>query len=122
MLERVPAPELSATTAMAAICQERQLSAEPLWFAVMCRQILGPNAAKELHFILGSSDRTCRAWASGDSIPLATVLAVLLRTEHGDDILTYIMAGTQAVWWSQLQRDRGQAAAARAFVAGMQSL
>lgn len=121
MLERISAPEQSTTITLAEDCQPRQIIAEPLWFAVMCQRIFGPNAAKELHFLLGNSDRTCRAWASGDCIPLATPLALLLRTKHGDAVLTYIMRGVDVEWWADLQRDRKQAAAARAFVRGMES-
>lgn len=57
-----------AISAAATFSRQRQFSAEPLWFAVMCRHLWGTNATKELQFLTERSERTCRAWASGDSL------------------------------------------------------
>lgn len=97
----------AASLPAAGLCREniqRHHLAEPLWFALMCREIFGPNAAKELQYLLSKSDRTCRAWASGDSEPPAGILATLIVSEHGFRIVAWIVRGTAVVWWSNVQR------------------
>lgn len=98
-----------AISAVAADCQRRQISAEPLWFALMSRELWGPNAPKDLEYWLRKaeldpSDRTCRAWASGDSIPVSTIMAILLHTPHGYRVLNWIMRDSTEPWWLELQR------------------
>lgn len=80
--------------------------AEPLWFAIMCRQLWGANAPKELQFLLEKSDRTCRAWAAGDAIPLATILAVLIVGPQGGRILEHLMRESPSPWWAEHERAR----------------
>jgi hypothetical protein len=82
----------------------RQLLAEPLWFAVMSRALWGTNAAKELQFVTARSERTCRAWASGDSEPPASVLAALLLSGNADAVLKYILADASSEWWRGHER------------------
>lgn len=95
----------SAIPASAKPCRQRQDSAEPLWFAVMCRALWGGNAPKELEYALKRighprSDRTCRAWAAGDSPPPVNILLMLLRDhECGKRVQDYVMRDCDAPWW-----------------------
>ena len=99
-----------AISASAVFCRQRQDSAEPLWFAVMCRELWGANAPKELEFALGRighkrSDRTCRAWAAGDSPPPVNILLMLLRDDEcGKHVHDYVMRDCDAQWWRENQR------------------
>ncbi len=106
-----------AISASATDCRQRQDSAEPLWFAVMCRELWGANAPKELEFALARmghrrSDRTCRAWASGDSPPPVNILLMLQRDDEcGGHVLDYVMRGCGAAHW--LKRERALRIAAQ---------
>jgi hypothetical protein len=99
-----------AIAASATLRRQRQDSAEPLWFAVMCRELWGANAPKELEYVLRRighprSDRTCRAWAAGDSPPPVNILLMLQRdAECGKHVLAYVMRDCDAPWWLQHQR------------------
>jgi len=108
MLDKVSDKSRKTISALADDCREkaqRQQSAEPLWFALMCRRLWGQNAPKELEFRTGRSDRTCRAWASGDSPPPVNILLMLLRdSECGEGILNHVMDGCDAEWWREHQR------------------
>jgi hypothetical protein len=96
----------------AANCQPRQDSAEPLWFALLCRHLWGPNAPKDLEFTLANhghqrSDRTCRAWTAGDSPPPVNIGVMLQRDELvGEKVLDYIMRDCTAQWWLDIQAAR----------------
>lgn len=99
--------EISAIKPSAEVCQRRQDSAEPLWFAVLCRELWGANAPKELEFRTGRSDRTCRAWASGDNLPpLEIVLGLLRDAQCGQRVLDYAMRDCAAPWWVARERQR----------------
>jgi hypothetical protein len=92
-------------------CQTRQDSAEPLWFALLCRHLWSTNAPKDLEFALSRanhqrSDRTCRAWAAGDSPPPINIGVMLLRDQIGGRVLEYIMRDCEAQWWLDLQTAR----------------
>jgi hypothetical protein len=50
------------------------------------------------------------------------VIYLALRSNHGWQWISAVMDGCAADWWKQLQLDRKQASAARAFVRGMESL
>lgn len=78
----------------------------PLWFAVMARELWQFKVAAHLHFLLGTSERTGRAWASGDREPMASILAGLLRSEDGARILEILMRDSSTKWWPQLVEDR----------------
>jgi hypothetical protein len=102
----------TAISASAELCQSRHDSAEPLWFALLCRYLWGGNAPKDLEFALARnhdkrSDRTCRAWAAGDSPPQVNTL-VLLQRDHqcGERVLQYVMRDCDAPWWLELQAAR----------------
>jgi hypothetical protein len=76
------------------------------WFMRMARDLWQRKVAAHLHFLLGASERTCRAWASGDSEPSASVLVALLRSDQGGRVLAFVMAGATAPWWRELRRAR----------------
>lgn len=96
-----------AISASATNCRQRQDSAEPLWFAVMCRDLWGSNAPKELEYRTGRSDRTCRAWASGDSPPPVNILLrLMLDHDCGERVHAYVMRDCDAPWWREHQRAR----------------
>lgn len=103
------AAEIAAISLSAANCRQRQDSAEPLWFALLCRDLWGGNAPKDLEFALSRnghqrSDRTCRAWAAGDSPPPINIGVMLQRDEAvGSKVLDYIMRDCDAPWWRDLQ-------------------
>lgn len=102
-LSKVPQEAISAA---ATFRPSRQLLAEPLWFALMCREIYGANAAKDIQFVLDKSERTCRAWASGESVPPSTVLWALIDSDRGDEILKWLMRNSARPWWAAIQRAR----------------
>jgi hypothetical protein len=97
----------NARNAAAMDCREnlsRQDLAEPLWFAVLCRFLWGGNAPKELEYALARnglerSDRTCRAWASGDSLPPSNIF-VALWLDHavGKRVEQYVKGDCDAPW------------------------
>lgn len=99
-----------AISVAAVSCQQRQHLAEPLWFAVMCRVLWGPNASKDLKFILDAydgrdrSERTCRAWTSGDSEPPCSVLGILMVSDQGRAVLDYLQREMPSLWWLALMR------------------
>lgn len=99
-----------ATIIAATVCRQRQESAEPLWFALLCRELWGTNAPKDLEFALRRngierSDRTCRAWAAGDSPPPVNILLALQRDEEcGGRVLDYVMRGCDASHWREHER------------------
>jgi hypothetical protein len=70
----------------------------------MSRALWGANAAKEIQFITTRSERTCRAWASGDSEPPASVLATLLLSGNADAVLKYILGDADSEWWREHER------------------
>ena len=102
----IPDDSAPAISAPATSRQRWQHLAEPLWFAVMCREFWGTNAPKDLHFILGDhwSERTYRGWAAGDNEPPASALAALIASEHGFRIVAWIVRDAFAAWWSNMQR------------------
>lgn len=100
----LPRPKLRAISTSAAVCHQRQEFAEPLWFAVMCRDLWGQNAPKELEFKTGRSDRTCRAWTSGDSPPPVNIFLMLLSNpECGHKILNYTFRDNDTEWGRELR-------------------
>src|SRR5262245_11264812 len=75
-----------------------------MWFAEMVRAMFPKDAGLFLHTITGFEERTCYRYAAGDRKPPAHFLLVLLRSEHGAQILAYLMEGSNAEWWRQTQR------------------
>lgn len=122
MLARVPASASAAISASAMVCQQRQDSAEPLWFALLCRELWGANAPKELEYALTRighqrSDRTCRAWAAGDSPPPVNILLMLQRDpEWGERVLGYVMRECEASWWLEFVRNAELGRQVRALI------
>ena len=74
------------------------------WFARMGRELWQFKIGSHLECHLGCSDRTARAWASGDNEPPARALALLLRTEDGPRILEWIMRDDPPAWWLAVQQ------------------
>lgn len=84
------------------------------WFAGLVTRVWPARSrAKMLRYHLGSSERTSRAWASGDREPGASVLGELLRSDDGGLVLDKIMAGAAPSWWRDHCEDRIYAAAYR---------
>jgi hypothetical protein len=114
---------LPATSAAAASCREVSAKCRTAesgsilpvqsWFADIVRKLWpARQRAKMLCFFTGvRSDRTARAWASGDYEPSASVLGALLRSDEGGRVLNAIMAGSHATWWLQHRRDQIMASA-----------
>lgn len=88
------------------------------WFARMVRSLWHRKVAAHLHFLLGASERTCRAWASGTE-PSASIFVALLRSDQGGRVLAFVMAGATAPWWRELRRAR---IVADAYDAGRQRI
>lgn len=84
------------------------------WFAGLVTRVWPSRSrAKMLRFHLDSSERTARAWASGDREPDAWVLGALLRSDDGGLVLDKIMAGAAPRWWREHLEDRFYASAYR---------
>jgi len=80
------------------------------WFPIMALELWHQkvSAALGVFFIEGGdpvevSDRTRRAWASGESELPAYRLALLLRSSEGPRILCWIMRNDPPEWWLALQ-------------------
>lgn len=104
MLGNLPSRSAEAISVAADNCRQWQHLADALWFAALCRELWGENAAKELCFLLGKSDRTCRAWAAGDCEPPARVLAHLIISDHGLRVVSWIVRDAALTWWANVQR------------------
>jgi hypothetical protein len=105
-----PRNTISAIPVPASNRPSRQDFAEPLWFAVLCRYLWGANGPKDLQAALARnglerSDRTCRAWASGDNTPPLQIYLVLQNDAVvGSRVLHYAHQDCTAPWWQELQR------------------
>lgn len=109
MRTALPVEPTETTAAAAGFCHQRQHLAEALWFAEMCWDLWGDNAAKDLRFVLAKhdihkSERTCRAWASGECEPPARILALLLVSDHGFRVVKWIVRSSGLTWWANVQR------------------
>ena len=105
---------VAANHAAAGLCRESAAAPAPdnrgtivpihSWFAGLVAALWPERQrAKMLRFITGiRSERTARAWASKKE-PRAWVLALLLRSDHGWRVLSYIMRGSTATWWLNVQ-------------------
>ena len=75
------------------------------WFAVMSLELWRQKVAAHLQCLCqqsdpaGYSDRTLRAWSSGENEPPARVLALLLRSADGGKVLTWVMRDCEQPWW-----------------------
>lgn len=111
MHERLPSTTVDATSVAATSCREISSLDDrgnilPDWsFERLARQIWPRKTAAHLHHILGSAERTCRAWASGSAMLPARALVALLRSDHGDRVLSHIMDGCNVPWWRKHLRD-----------------
>lgn len=78
------------------------------WFASIALNLYRSNAAAALLKFLGVSDRSCRDYLCGKSVPKASSLATLLRGEDGEAWLRQIMQADMRgdkspTWWLNLQ-------------------
>lgn len=79
-------------------------SGENAWFVDLCKQILPKDAGLHLHYITGFPERTCYRYASGERGVSGEFFRALLRSPQGQPFLNAIMHGSDAAWWSDLQR------------------
>lgn len=85
------------------------------WFSQMCQALCanreGEKAWLPLHFLTGVDERTCQRYAAGHVKPPAYHLRALLRSEQGWQFLAFLMDGSGAQWWADVERARKIAAA-----------
>lgn len=84
-------------------CHERQEVAAKE-FCLMARALWELKAPAALHDHTKSSERTCRAWASGHSEPPFRVGVALLLSDDGGRALEWIMRDHNPAWWQKIQR------------------
>jgi len=83
---------------------------EPLWFALMARELWQFKVAAHLYCLIGTNERTARAWARGDREPMGSAVLDLLRSSDGERVLDWIMRDSGAEWWRDLQGARALSA------------
>lgn len=90
------------------ISSPAQTGSEPdsQWFARASRQLLGSDPGLNLSLLTGVPERTCYRYASGERPATEYIVAKLLRSEHGWQWLAALMDGSNAQWWSDMQRAR----------------
>ena len=97
------------------------------WFMRSARYVWPVGTPKALQFELEKvdhveySDRTCRAWTSGDGEPPCHKLVLLLRGEEGRRFLDLAMEGAEPSWWREHLEARRKADLADAFVMGLEN-
>jgi hypothetical protein len=79
-------------------------SDQSLFFARAAQGLLGKDAGLALHLATGFEERTCYRYASGERMPPAFMLRVLLRSPNGEQWLNAIMDSCDAPWWRAHQR------------------
>lgn len=120
MFESLNEPEFPTRNPMAEDCRPSGgILPNRDWFMRSARYVWPVGAAKALQFELQNSDRTSRAWTSGEYEPPCHVLVQLLRGDHGGRFLDLAMDGASPAWWRQRQEDRRIAGLATAFVLGL---
>ncbi len=75
------------------------------WFTRAARQLYARKGGTELHFLTDYDERLCQKYVAGSVKPSAYFLRTLQRGPHGEQWLNAIMAGSNAQWWLDLQRD-----------------
>ena len=83
------------------------------WFAEMARDLHPEKPGTILHLTSGFDERLCQKYAEGSVKPKAYFLRQLLRSKNGWTYLAYIMDGSTAPWWIEIQRARRIADATR---------
>jgi len=109
----VPFGLASASELAARNCRE---SPEPIgigktlppdgWFMRIVHGLWPIKTIAWLQSFTGFPERTCRSAGSGATEPSSAMLYVLLRGDAGWDILSGIMEGSEARWWTDIQRAR----------------
>lgn len=120
MFENVDHDEFPARNPMADDCRTTgSILPDRDWFMRSARRVWPIGAAKALQFELENSDRTSRAWTSGEYEPPCHVLVQLLRGDHGSKFLDLAMDGASPVWWREQKEWKRKAALADAFAKGL---
>lgn len=86
------------------------------WFSVAARALYPSKGGTALHYVTGGDERLCQKYAAGTVKPPAYFLRALLRSEHGWQWLAALMDGSEARWWSDIQRARLDSELLRKFV------
>jgi hypothetical protein len=123
MSELCTTAAVAATNAAAASCREElppknsgNILPQAEWFALMARERWQFKAPAALADLIGDvehggyGERTYRAWSSAANEPPARALAILLRSNEGDQVLDWIMRDDPPNWWLGLEIDRRKAA------------
>ncbi len=76
------------------------------WFAKMAQALHPEKPGTVLWTITGVDERLCQRYAAGHTRPPAYFLRSLLRSEGGWTYLAFLMDGSKATWWRDLQRAR----------------
>lgn len=84
------------------ICASENIGTTVPEFALVAQSVWKVKTPAALHDHTHASERTCRAWASGDREPLAGVLITLLRSREGLLVLRAIMRTDPPQWWLNL--------------------
>ena len=89
------------------------------WFMLAANRVWGQkgrSVPKELEFQkIAESDRTCRAWSSGEYEPPCHKLILLLRGDDGGEFLDIAMEGASPAWWLRLEHEHKLAALAKSI-------
>lgn len=100
-----------AVTVQTVTATDQMVSDDEGWFPQACRSLVPNDGGLALHVLTGFEERTCYRYAAGDRKPPAYFLRALLRSEHGWQWLAVLMDGSDAQWWTDIQRARLRSAA-----------
>lgn len=73
-------------------------------FSRLAQKLWPIKGPAHLQCLTGASERTCRAWCSGQCEPPAWVLVAVLASDDGESALGVVMGDYGAAWWRDLQR------------------
>ena len=69
----------------------------------MATKLWPEKTSSHLHFLLSAAERTCRAWASGETKPGAETFVALLWSSEGGRVLAHAMRNCKQQWWRDYQ-------------------
>lgn len=75
-------------------------------FKLAARQLLGSDPGLALHVLTDISESSGYRYASGERPTPGYVLWLLLRSDQGWQWLSGLMEGSDAEWWTDIQRAR----------------
>jgi len=76
------------------------------WFHKMAQALHPEKPGTVFWATTGVDERLCQRYAAGHTRPPAYFLRSLLRSEGGWTYLAFLMDGSKAIWWRDLQRAR----------------